>query len=572
MVGDRQGGGRLDAATALTRRLYDARDLVKGAPAAAALHAGLVLDDARAALAYPAVRLGVVASLLIVAGSFTPAFLPPDSGIPQALGLSWLESGAGRALATVSVLAGVALLVFAWLSLRPRREAAGSRSVVPIAAWWLWSLPFLLAPPLFSRDAYSYAAQGLIVDRGMDPYATGPISVPGPFADQVDPMWLFTSSPYGPLALQTQHLIVDMTFGNAYLAAVAMRLPAIISMIVIARVLPGLAERLGASRAMATWIGVLNPLVLIHLVGGAHNDAMAIALVVVALRLSYSGHPLVASLAIAAAAGYKQTAVLALVGVAGLAARRVAAQASGTDDADPAFRDYFRMAAFVGTASFVAFAAITFVSGLGWGWIAALSVPMSLRSLLAPSTLIGSIGEAILRFFAVAPDLVTLPVTASHTIAMIAMLVGLVWVTLWLAPKQPALATVAAFGLFVLGGPVLHPWYVLPVFVVLGTLRLDARVSKAVIVVTIFLAAHAAFDVAVGNGAITVGLALVVGALFRLRKIGLISFDTPEMLGGPDTPEAALAPAPTGAADSVDTTARLSTGELHATKPSPQQS
>ena len=517
------------------RSLRDVRELTKGAPAALALHAGLVIDDARAALSSAAVRLGVLASMLIVAGSFTPAFLPPDSGIPQALGLGWLESGAGRAVATLLVLAGVALLVFAWLLLRPRPQAGGSRSVVPIAAWWLWSLPFLLAPPLFSRDAYSYAAQGLIVDRGMDPYATGPISVPGPFADQVDPMWLFTSSPYGPLALQTQHLIVDMTFGNAYLAAVAMRVPAIISMIVIARLLPGLAERLGGSAAMATWIGVLNPLMLIHLVGGAHNDAMAIALVVVALRLAWSGHPIAASLAIAAGAGYKQTAVLALVGVAGLAARRAAGLRAGRLDATPAFREYFRVAALVGTVSFIGFAAITALSGLGWGWIASLSVPMSLRSLLAPSTLVGSIGEAILRFFAVAPDLVTVPVTAAHSIAMIVMVLGLLWATLWLAPRRPAWAAIVAFGLFVVCGPVLHPWYVLPVFVLLGAVRIDTRAIKGVIVVTLFLAAHAAFDVAVGNGAITVGLALVVGALFRLRQIGYISFATPGVLATTDT-------------------------------------
>lgn len=535
-------------------RIRVARDLAAGLPSRLALGWGLLLSDARAALAHPAVRLGVVASMLIVAGSYTPAFLPPDSGIPAALGLAWLESGAGRLLATGFVLAGVALLVFAWLTLRPRRDSACVRTVVPTAAWWLWSAPFLLAPPLFSRDAYSYAAQGLIVDRGMDPYATGPISVPGPFADQVDPLWLFTSAPYGPLALQTQHLVVDLTFGHAYLAAVAMRIPAIISMIVIARLLPGLAERLGGSAAMATWIGVLNPLILLHLVGGAHNDAMAIALVVVALRLAWSGHPIMASIAIAAGAGYKQTAVLALVGVAGLVARRAAGRAAGTPEADPQFRDYFRVAALVGSVAFVAFALITFVSGLGWGWVASLSVPMSLRSLLAPSTLIGSFGEAILRFFGVAPDLVTVPVTAAHTIALIVMAVGLVWVTLRVAPRRPAIATVAAFALFVLCGPVLHPWYVLPVFVMLGTLRLDVRAIKAVIVVTIFLAAHAAFDVAVGNGAITVGLALVVGAMFRLRQIGYISFSTPGVL---DTSDAT-------ASTVVD--ARLSAGELHATK------
>ncbi len=491
-----------------------------------------VRAEARASLTLPAVRLGVVASWLIVLGSFTPAFLPEDSGIPAAIGLSWMQYGAGRALATVSVLAGVALLVFAWLSLRPRRAADGTLPAVPLAPWWLWSLPFLLAPPLFSRDAYSYAAQGLIVDRGMDPYLTGPISVPGAFADQVDSLWLHTPSPYGPLALQTQHLIVDLTFGNAYLAAVAMRLPAIISMLVIARYLPPLAERLGGSAPMATWLGVLNPLVLLHLVGGAHNDAMAIALVVVALHAAAGGRWIAASLAIAAGAGFKQTAVLALVGVAGLVARRLAG------DRDPAFRDYVKVAALTGLTSLAAFATITLVSGLGWGWIASLSVPLSLRSMLAPFTFLGSVGEALLRLLSVSPELVTLPVTVMHIVALAVMAIGLAWAAFWMAPRRPAVAAIAAFAFFVVCGPVLHPWYVLPLLVLLGLVPVGDRLTRAAIALSLFLTAYSAFDVAIGNGGITVALALGIAAIIRLRSIGMIAFSTPGVFEMDQPPQA----------------------------------
>lgn len=516
-----------------------------------------VVERGRAALEVDAVRWGLLGSCLIVLGSFTPAFLPPDSPLPGLLGLRWMETGPGRAVATVLVLAGIALLLWAWLTLRPRGLAGGRRSRVPHAAWWLWSLPFFFAPPLFSRDAYSYAAQGLIVDRGMDPYTTGPISVPGAYADQVDPMWLFTSAPYGPLALQTQHLVVDLTAGNAYLAAVAMRVPAFIAMAVIAALLPRLAERLGGSATMVTWLGVLNPLVLLHLVGGMHNDAMGIALAVVALAFAVDGRLMLACLAMAGAVGYKQTAALAMVGVAGLIARHVVAERRlaaagsaaerrtiraqrGTRHAaplaltggepapgDPSFRLYFRTAAAVGLLTLAFFALITWVCGLGWGWIAGLSVPMQVRSLLAPFTLVGSIGELIMRIFDASPGIVAVPVAIAHALGYLVMATVLLWATLWLAPRRPAMAVVVAFTAFVVCGPVVHAWYVLPALLFCGTITVTPALLRVAVGVTCFFGLYAAFDAALGNGVITLGVVAVAVLLLRLYRLGRLRLPEP---------------------------------------------
>ena len=41
----------------------------------------------------------------------------------------------------------------------------------------LWSLPMLVIAPLFSRDAYSYAAQGEMVSHHMNPYLYGPFEL-----------------------------------------------------------------------------------------------------------------------------------------------------------------------------------------------------------------------------------------------------------------------------------------------------------------------------------------------------------------------------------------------------------
>lgn len=69
----------------------------------------------------------------------------------------------------------------------------------------------MFAPPIFSHDAYSYAAQGWLVHNGINPYDAGPGVLPGSFADQVSWVWRDTPAPYGPLSLQLQHLVVELT-------------------------------------------------------------------------------------------------------------------------------------------------------------------------------------------------------------------------------------------------------------------------------------------------------------------------------------------------------------------------
>lgn len=462
------------------------------------------LADMRAAWAYTYVRHGFWGMLLITAGAFTPAFLPPDSRLLTLLGMAAVGDGAARVVATGAIVGGIGLLLHAWLRLRPR----AGQGALPTATWFVWSLPALVAPPLFSRDAYSYAAQGLIVDRGMDPYTTAPISVPGGFADQVDAMWLYTPAPYGPLALQLQHLIVDLSFGNAYIASLAMRAPAVVSVAVIAFVLPRLAARLGVSPAGALWLGVLNPLVLLHLVGGAHNDAMMLALVVVGLYLAADGRLAWGALSVAAAAGFKQTAVLALIGVAGLAARRLPG----------GFWAYLKVAVRTGLIAFAGFVALTLASGLGWGWIPNLSVPMALTSFLAPATLIGSAVGGVLSLLGADPEVVARALPVVRGIAA-ALAVGTVlWCTFVLARRRPMSATVIAFAALVLGGPVLQPWYTLPVFALLPLVRPSRRAVQIAVWVVVFLVGYSAFDVGMGNGVWVVGVALMVWAVLRMKR------------------------------------------------------
>lgn len=474
-----------------------------------------VADSLRRSWADRHVRRGLVGTVLVAAGSVSPAFLPadtfedPPSPLVQRLGIEWLGTPTGRVVTTILLAVGIALLVDAWLRMRPTH---GPKP--PSLAWLLWSLPIMLAPPLFSRDAYSYAAQGQIVLRHMDPYAVGPFWVAGPFADQVDPMWVQTPAPYGPLALQVQHLVVAVFPENAYLAAIAMRVPALLAVGLLAYALPRLAERYGVSGRHALWLGVLNPLVLMHFIGGAHGDAVMVALVTFALLLASRGQLLTAAVTIAAAAAYKQTAVLALIGVVGMALQ---ARTDLPPGAAARLRAMLRHGLVLGGVTGLAFTAITAVSGLGWGWIPNLSVPVTLRSMLSPPTFVGSVVEWLMRLFGVPESWAAAPVPVAQSIGLVAGLAGIAWITWRVAPRNPVLAVAGAFLVLCASGPVIHPWYLLWGGLLLAAVRLSARHVRAVVFVTLFFVTYGVVDATVSNGTWALGVSAALWMAARLR-------------------------------------------------------
>jgi len=469
----------------------------------------------RRSWADPMVRRGTVGMSLVAAGSISPAFLPGDtfetpvSPLIERFGLEWLGSGAGRVVTTVLLAVGMALLVDAWLRMRP---VHGRKA--PSLAWLLWSLPIMLAPPLFSRDAYSYAAQGQIVLRGMDPYAVGPFWVAGPFADQVDPMWVQTPAPYGPLALQVQHGIVSLFSENAYAAAVAMRVPALLAVGLLAYTLPRLAERYGVSGRHALWLGVLNPLVMMHFIGGAHGDAVMVALVTLALLVASRGQLVLAAVTLAAATAYKQTAVLALIGIVGMALQ---AQTDIAPGASARLRAMIRHGVTYGGVLAASFVAITTVTGLGWGWVSNLSVPVSLRSMLSPPTFLGSAVEWLMRVGGMPESVTATPVPIAQAIGLVAGLAAIAWITWRVAPRNPVLATAGAMLALCASGPVIHPWYLLWGGVLLAAVRLSPRHVRAVVFVTLFFVTYGVVDATVSNGTWALGVSAALWMAARLR-------------------------------------------------------
>ena len=271
--------------------------------------------------AYAVTAIGALGAALIGWGSCHPEFAHGPDGWPSqainAIGLA-LPMPFNR----VAIVLGVLLLIVAWWLARPAATDVHYRRRLLLTAT-LWSLPLLLVPPVLSADAVLYADLGWIVSQGQNPYLVGLTGAGGPYAPHVDPLWAGNGVAYPPLALLTDALVVRLTGFATYAGIIAMRLPVLAALALIAWVLPKLAGRLDVDADRALWWGLANPLVIVHFVGGAHNDALMIAMALagiwIALRGPHRAWSLLAGPAVIGLAMlFKQQAGLAVIAAAGL--------------------------------------------------------------------------------------------------------------------------------------------------------------------------------------------------------------------------------------------------------------
>lgn len=380
--------------------------------------------------------LGLAGTAVLALGGETAGALPAADLFSPA--------SAQAALGLVGVYFGVVLLIAAWLLLGKlirSAEPPTPRSLLLVLA--VWAAPLLLAPPLFSRDVYSYLAQGAMVDAHMDVYAHGPAALGGPLADEVAPLWQHTGAPYGPVFLALASGLSGLTRGELPAGLFGMRLVALLGVGLMAAALPRLARHSGADPAAALWLGALNPLVLLHLVAGAHNDAIMLGLLGVGLVAALGRWPVLGAVLVTLAALVKAPAALGLAAVVLLQ-----------------IRAGHRPAKAVTTtvvASAATTVAATAIAGTGYGWIGALDTPVSahnwaLTSLLGRATgaLLEHLGSGLAPFAVPAWHALGLAVTGAAILA--------IWLRLRPSPVYAlglSLAVVAAFG------PAIRPWYAL---------------------------------------------------------------------------------------------------------------
>ncbi len=355
----------------------------------------------------------------------------------------------GLFLGLVAVYGGLVLLVRAWYSLirtTSQLQAVPVRKLVGVFA--LWTLPLLLAPPLFSRDVYSYVAQGEMMSHHISPYHFGPGVLGGaPSVTLVDKLWLNTPAPYGPLFMQLDGILTSISFHHEVPDLLLLRLLALGGVGLIAASIPTLARSMGRDAAYVFTLAVLNPVTILHLVGGAHNDALMLGLMLAGLAVAKRGRPVTGIVLCSLAAAVKVPAALGIL--------YIAWEWTGTG---LPLRARVRPVVTAGLVAGAVMGVLTLVTGLGWSWVLNLATPGTVRSWVAPATGAGILLTDLAHLVGVGVSL--------HGVLSVTRVLGLgtaavVGVRLLLRCDQ--VGALRAMGLtmllVVVLGPVVQPWY-----------------------------------------------------------------------------------------------------------------
>jgi hypothetical protein len=201
--------------------------------------------------------------------------------------------------AGVVYLAGVAAM---------RRFAIPTLAALAIACV-IQLLP-LAGPTLLSTDVWSYWMYGRIgATLGGNPYDDPPNAYASdPAYKAMGATWHGQTTLYGPLFTLGSELDAHAAGSSKARAAWLFRLVAALSMVAVT----GLAAVLARDRAFAAVLAGWNPLLAFHFAGGGHNDALMMALVLLALLLAARGRPNLAGAAWAAAIAVKWVPVVFL--------------------------------------------------------------------------------------------------------------------------------------------------------------------------------------------------------------------------------------------------------------------
>jgi alpha-1,6-mannosyltransferase len=353
------------------------------------------------------------------------------------------ETGGSPLLATVSVLA-MAVLVLSWWRLR--------QAVVVVRWWWLtaaaWFVPLVASMPLYSRDLYSYAAQGALWHEGLNPYEHGVRDLESEWKNSTAPTWLETPTPYGPVFLLLARGVAALSGEQLGVALVLLRLVAVVGVVAIAWAVADIARRLGVDGVRATWLGVACPLVGAHFVSGAHNDALMVAGVLLGIALALRGRFALAVLAVALAAMVKVTAVIALPFIALLWARSAAHRRTvgsvgslgGVGDQTGSPTGMLTWGAVVGAGlrtiviAAIPMALLGLATGLGFAWLNPAATPGRNEQWTSLPTgigmAVGAVGHVLGR-----DDWRDTGIAAARAAGLVVMLVVLVLI--WLTAAKP---------------------------------------------------------------------------------------------------------------------------------------
>lgn len=407
---------------------------------------------------------------------------------------------------------GAVMMALAWLMLG--RFTLGSHRMSRSQldrTLLLWALPLLIAPPMYSKDVYSYLAQSQIALIGLDPYRVGPATGLGlehVFTLSVPSLWRETPAPYGPLFLWIGKGISALTGENIVAAVLCHRLVVLVGVGLIVWATPRLARRCGVAEVSALWLGPCNPLLFMHLVAGIHNEALMLGLMLAGTEFALRGigsgdatddtgahHPrwyptmigssrsqsamlVLGTVLITMSSQVKLPSLLAL----GFVAMALACRWGGT------VRAFLVAGGSLSALSLAVMAVIGWASGLGFGWVFTLGTANVVRSWMSPPTLL-ALGTGQVGILLGLGDHTTAVLGLTRAIGVIIIAILVTWLLLAVlrGKLHPVGGLGVALGATVLLFPVVQPWYLLWAIIPLATWATRPGFRGATIAITLIV-------------------------------------------------------------------------------------
>ncbi|WP_133258575.1 alpha-(1-_6)-mannopyranosyltransferase A [Corynebacterium heidelbergense] len=416
---------------------------------------------------------GFLGSVVLTLCSHCVGATRARGGVMQWLGLSALTFGHAAGLLIAVMWLAIGSILISWIVVGGHILRRGRELTLGMVAGW--TAPLILAGPLMSRDVYSYLMQGTLARDHINPYTHGAAANPGPLLFEVSADWRNTTTPYGPLHLWLGQAITTVVGDNVTLGVLAYKALSLGSFAALAWGVARLARQFGTKPSVAVWLGVANPLSILHLVGGMHNEVTMMALVVLGLYAGGRLRPLRGAAAgvalIAIGTALKATAVVGLPFLVWITVSRLAGNApSGL------FREHRnRLVALLGvglgsTALLLAIVeAITLASGQSWQWLATVAGNTKVVNPLSLSSAVASTLQPPLSQF---DDDITFNLILGYvrpaTTAALGMGLVAAWWVFRRTPREALKGATLAYLLTCIFNAVVLPWYYAPLVALLA--------------------------------------------------------------------------------------------------------
>ncbi|MBE1523910.1 polyprenol phosphomannose-dependent alpha 1,6 mannosyltransferase MptB [Nesterenkonia lutea] len=426
---------------------------------------------------------GLLGSLLVLLGSLGVGWLVSVSPLSRHAWIILLRTEpAGVVVSTLALTLGCWIMLRAWLRLgrvledpdQQQHWPPGSLRVVN-AATVLWSLPQLIAIPIFSRDVFAYLNQGRLVLAGQDPYTTGVSTLDNWFQLGTDILWAESETPYGPLFLWIEAAVMSWAAESPDLALFLFRLACVGGVIMMMIFVPKLARLHGVDPARAQWITLANPLLIISFISSAHNDAIMVGFALAGVYAAARGRGVLATLLVVVSIGIKPITIVLLPFIGLLWA-----------GAGASWRRKFAYWFFTAALAAAAMIGIGLVQGFGFGWLAVLAGTGTGSVFWSPIGIADGWLGTLLRAFGLDSGW-TLEVFKIG--GRILSVVVVLWLMFRGSDRFIVQRMVWAFTALVVLSPIIQPWYLLwllPLFAITG-IRKDWQFKWVVFTIMFFL-------------------------------------------------------------------------------------